>query len=201
MVTKAEITEAAFYLFGEMGFYKTSMEDIAKALGLKKQSLYSHFSNKNDIVLSVVRNYVENIEAELDRLFSFFRHETADKQLKLLFMGFTLYMSHRERLLVWKRLSLERNALKNVISESVAELLTGHRTVFERCMSGLLFEILSGLSSDLRENPDKIQGVFKIFMGFVDGYLDLVLIHGYSSETAESLWNIFWNGVKVVYGL
>lgn len=41
-------------LFAEKGYAGTSMADIATAVGLKKASLYSHFTAKSDVYLGVI---------------------------------------------------------------------------------------------------------------------------------------------------
>lgn len=52
--TRAEILRVAFDLFTDQGFEGTSIKDIADALGVTKSSLYYHFANKEDIILSLV---------------------------------------------------------------------------------------------------------------------------------------------------
>ncbi|NDG94170.1 MAG: TetR/AcrR family transcriptional regulator, partial [Gammaproteobacteria bacterium] len=43
------ILTAAGEQFNQYGFQKTSMEDIAQRLGVSRASLYSYFTNKDDI--------------------------------------------------------------------------------------------------------------------------------------------------------
>ena len=43
------ILESAFTQFSRYGFRRTSMEDIAKEMGISRASLYSHFKNKEEI--------------------------------------------------------------------------------------------------------------------------------------------------------
>ena len=47
------ILNAAFNQFSHYSFRKTSMEDIAKAAGISRASIYSYFQNKDDIFRSV----------------------------------------------------------------------------------------------------------------------------------------------------
>ena len=47
------ILTAAGEQFNQYGFQKTSMEDIAQRLGVSRASLYSYFSNKDDIFRGV----------------------------------------------------------------------------------------------------------------------------------------------------
>ena len=43
------ILDAAHEQFSQYGFRKTSMDDIAKGLGISRASLYSYFANKDEI--------------------------------------------------------------------------------------------------------------------------------------------------------
>ena len=49
--TREEILEAALELFSVNGYEATSISQIADAVGIRKASLYSHYENKQDIVL------------------------------------------------------------------------------------------------------------------------------------------------------
>jgi len=48
---KSQIIEAAKGLFNRLGYAKTSVDDIASSLGMKKSSLYYYFKNKEDIFM------------------------------------------------------------------------------------------------------------------------------------------------------
>ena len=53
-IVKADILKAAEKLFQQFGLRKTTMEDIAKALGKGKSTLYYYFNNKEEIFDAVV---------------------------------------------------------------------------------------------------------------------------------------------------
>ncbi len=48
--TKERIFDVALGLFAQKGFDAVSMREIAEAVGIKKASLYSHFSSKDDLL-------------------------------------------------------------------------------------------------------------------------------------------------------
>lgn len=52
--TKERILYAALDLFSKYGYEATSTEQIAKAVGIKKPSLYDHYKNKQDILDSLI---------------------------------------------------------------------------------------------------------------------------------------------------
>lgn len=54
MATKDKILEAALALFAEDGYDGTSVEEIAKQVGIKAPSLYKHFRGKEDILNALI---------------------------------------------------------------------------------------------------------------------------------------------------
>jgi AcrR family transcriptional regulator len=59
------ILNAAFEVFRQYGFRRTAMEDIARAAGLSRASLYLHYRNKQDIFRSLVQAYFDATEARV----------------------------------------------------------------------------------------------------------------------------------------
>ena len=57
--TREEILEAALDLFAVNGYEATSISQLADAVGIRKASLYSHFSNKQDILDTVVETVLK----------------------------------------------------------------------------------------------------------------------------------------------
>ena len=59
---RAQIIEAAISCFLEKGYTNTSMSDIIKASGLSSGSIYSHFSGKEDILITAINERLENVK-------------------------------------------------------------------------------------------------------------------------------------------
>lgn len=51
---RIQILNAAIELFTEQGFSNTSMDQIARQAGVSKQTVYSHFGNKEDLFVGAV---------------------------------------------------------------------------------------------------------------------------------------------------
>lgn len=62
--TRSRLRQLALQLFAEQGYEKTSLREIAEQLGVTKAALYYHFRSKEDIVRSLIEDYV----GELDEL-------------------------------------------------------------------------------------------------------------------------------------
>ncbi|MCC6980819.1 MAG: TetR/AcrR family transcriptional regulator [Candidatus Melainabacteria bacterium] len=60
------IEEAAVELFSRYGYERTSIEDIAKHLGIGKGSVYLEFRTKEEILMRVVEKHALKIQAMMD---------------------------------------------------------------------------------------------------------------------------------------
>lgn len=63
---RAQIIEAAVSCFLEKGYTNTSMSDIIKASGLSSGSIYSHFSGKEDILISAINERLNSVKELYD---------------------------------------------------------------------------------------------------------------------------------------
>jgi AcrR family transcriptional regulator len=53
--TRQEIVDAALNLFAEKGFFGTSMREIARAVGVRESAIYHHFTNKEELLNTLMR--------------------------------------------------------------------------------------------------------------------------------------------------
>ena len=68
MASRGEIIAVASKLFVEKGFEKTTMGDIANALGVHKGSLYHHISSKSEIFYEIVMLGFKDSGKELEQV-------------------------------------------------------------------------------------------------------------------------------------
>lgn len=68
---RQQIVQAATHLVSKFGYAKTTMDDIARLLNMKKTSLYYYYQSKEEILEEVVRseaqNYLQAIKANLSQ--------------------------------------------------------------------------------------------------------------------------------------
>ncbi len=70
---KEQILKAAGAAFARYGFHKTTMDDIGELVGMKKNSLYHYFANKEDIFCGI-------IEMDADEYFNTLQAALADEK-------------------------------------------------------------------------------------------------------------------------
>lgn len=67
-VSPEEIIHAAIQLFCKNGYHATSMRDIARAVDIKKSSLYHHFESKEAILLAILEKGMDQLICDIERI-------------------------------------------------------------------------------------------------------------------------------------
>jgi len=150
-VRRAQILEAAFECFATRGYHTATMDDLARASGLSKGSLYWHFSSKEEVFLALFDQWVEPIFESWSRLESEDRSaldlvralgEISMKQMtsgpiplgaggeclrqpKARERYATMLRESRERLAALVRRGIERGEIRDLDPEGIAVALTG----------------------------------------------------------------------------
>jgi AcrR family transcriptional regulator len=66
--TKLVIVKAATRYFSKFGFYKTTMDEIAKHIHKAKGVLYYHFNSKEELFNEVLKQELEKVKIELSKV-------------------------------------------------------------------------------------------------------------------------------------
>lgn len=102
-MTRQTILEKALTLFTEKGYIGASMGDIAKAVGIKKASLYSHFDGKESIFEAVFNQILDEYVAFIHKLTAEDRRQNAVESLDMIFKTFIRYCKHNPMMYFWDR--------------------------------------------------------------------------------------------------
>lgn len=65
---REEIIAAATRLFDGQGYVNTSLDDIAKAIGIKREGLYYYFRNRAEILLSIIEPQSKALISGLEKI-------------------------------------------------------------------------------------------------------------------------------------
>lgn len=86
---KENIKKTALQVFARYGYYKTTMDDIAEGVGIKKNSLYYYFPNKESLFEEILREESEkmfnNVKEEVSKI------ESVEKKIRMFFREFHCY--------------------------------------------------------------------------------------------------------------
>lgn len=61
-----DVREAALTLFAERGYHGTTMNDIARTLGIRAPSLYNHIGSKREILQGIIFETMESVIADFE---------------------------------------------------------------------------------------------------------------------------------------
>lgn len=98
---RAEIMETAAGLFQKFGLRKTSLDDIARAMGKRRSFLYYYFESKEDLLKSVGENEIAIMMAATQAMVA--RQSTVDDKIRAIATG-SLRQTH-DRLKVFALVS------------------------------------------------------------------------------------------------
>lgn len=79
-----QILRAAQHLFQKHGFQKVTMDDIARAIGKGRSSLYYYYKNKDEVFNAVIDAEITEIFAELGRVID--TVTTVEEKLRIFFI-------------------------------------------------------------------------------------------------------------------
>jgi AcrR family transcriptional regulator len=145
--TRARIQQVAVELFAEQGYEKTSLREIAGRLDVTKAALYYHFKSKEDIVASLVADYVGQIDALIG--WAAAQPRTADTRAEVLRRYVSIVSEGDE---VFRMLHQNQAAVHTLASAK------GRGELFRERLSALI-ELLTGPDADL---PDRLRAAMAL---------------------------------------
>jgi AcrR family transcriptional regulator len=174
--TKRRIIDAAYELFYKAGFARVGVDDIAKAAGVTKRTLYYHFDSKDALVAAVLA--VQN-ELMLTRIQHWARRASGDPTtvVKNLFAEFAAWA----RMPGWRGSGFTRAAMEfsHLPGHPARVAARRHKAAVENWLAEQLGQIRSGSARDLARQ----------IMLLIEGCHSLILIHGdpsYADAAAEA---------------
>jgi AcrR family transcriptional regulator len=102
-MTKQLILDRALALFMDKGYEGASMNDIATAVGIRKSSLYAHFTGKEAIFAAIFEDILAEYVGYIDGLTVPRSGESALAHLERMFTDFILYCHENMKMYFWDR--------------------------------------------------------------------------------------------------
>lgn len=186
-MTINQIKKAALLHFIEKGYEGTSLYDIAEAVGIKKQSIYSHFKNKDELFLTVM-NQVISEETEFFHEFL----EQNNSELKNHLKNFIFEFKNRY-------IQSESSNMKFVLRMTYMPPIHLKEEVVNRFNLFYLEleRLVNGLFLKDAEISMKASEATLSFMTLLDGLL-VALTYGSAErfdKKFEASWGIYWPGL------
>jgi AcrR family transcriptional regulator len=183
---RSRVVEAAAALFLNRGFVRVTADDIAARLGISKATLYKVFHGKEDILRAVVRGYLAQVLARVERLI-------ADGSL-----GFVEKMVALLTLLGDQMARLEPVLVRDL--QKHAPGIWGEIEAFRQEKIGKNFRVIleSGRREGFFREDVDLDLLLGMFAGLVREFVNpaALLRSGRSAaETFESVIKVFFQGI------
>ena len=174
--TRSKLKQAALDVFSEKSFDAATVEEITEKADVGKGTLYQHFEDKEQIVITLIDEAIEHL---IERIRSFKKQpETLEKMLDhILNAHYEFYINTKEEFLLLSqgKLSLK---LQNESSDDLEE-------PYSRYLKEIENQISSYLSS--RTKPVKIRRLACAVAGFIFGYFSFSMISMTANEVEMSI--------------
>ena len=102
-MTRQLILQKALELFTDKGYEGSSMDDIAKAVGIRKASLYAHFDGKESIFTAIFEDILKEYVCYIGDLTAPRPGESTPDTLGRMFTEFILYCHNNLKMYFWDR--------------------------------------------------------------------------------------------------
>lgn len=166
-VHRENIVSAASVLFMERGIAATSMDDIAKAAGYSKATLYVYFENKEEIVGILVLNSMKKLYDYISS--ALIQHETTKARYDFICRGLVQY---QEEFPFYFKMVLDKINIDFESKEYLPEEKETYQ-IGEEINEKIKNFLLSGMKKgDLRGDLDIMPAIFN-FWGMLSGIIQL----------------------------
>lgn len=166
-VHRENIVSAASALFMERGIAATSMDDIAKAAGYSKATLYVYFENKEEIVGILALNSMKKLDDYISS--ALIQHETTKTRYDFICRGLIQY---QEEFPFYFKMVLDKINIDFESKEYLPEEKETYQ-IGEEINEKIKDFLLSGMEKgDLRSDLDIMPAIFN-FWGMLSGIIQL----------------------------
>ena len=161
-MTKTEIVDAAFRVWGRNFYRKTSLSQLAKELGVSKPALYRHFENKNALLTAMNERFFDDFAVSIRADFeSALQAEDADVGISTIVTSISSFFAQNVYALIFSLVNIyERNLdghtmtqrLKSLGADmSVLQLTMEKKYTGDIQVVGLVFATLTFLMSNFHK--------------------------------------------------
>ncbi|KNF07062.1 transcriptional regulator, TetR family [Gottschalkia purinilytica] len=195
MSTIENIKSTALKLFASNGYDGTSLENIAKEVGIRKSSIYYHFKSKEDLFFSVFEDtlnldvyYIEKLKENFSEL------DVKEKLYSVFKYYYEIYNS--------ESIKNETLFLKRIMLFPPLELKEKLQKRFEDYEKKLNKELILIFEEGFETKTIKkmeTKDLLATFYCIIDGLL--VEAHYYARQEyitrLDSIWKLFWSAIEV----
>lgn len=190
-MTKERIKSVALALFARRGYEGTTMNEISKGVNIKKASLYSHFSGKEELFFEIYEDLAEDYSNLMERIINSSSHLGIEERLYFIFEQYIVYyIKNPEVEAFWNQ----------IILFTPPHITERFYADWENCnipvQKNLTVIFEEGIRQGVIRSDDTNKMVMS-FLAFRDGLLYWIKTSpGLKEERIKDFWLEFWLGIK-----
>lgn len=192
--TRDKIKLKSLIMFSKEGYHNTSVDDIAKSVGIKKASVYSHIKSKDELFLEVLKESIEWEENSFKELFELIKSGGPRARLKAIFEYY--FHLYNESDVNYKIFLIKRSLFNppSHLAEKIGEIWNTRNKYLENALSDIHKEgVASGRLKTTTEST--FLDFFNCVMNGV--YYDAgSTLDGKSIMISDGIWMQFWDSIK-----
>lgn len=188
---KELLLEVAFEKFAQKG-YNTSLSEIAQGAGIRKQSIYNHFKDKDELLYETIKIELLSFYASKSSEFEGYMQLDVKEALRAMFFSICNYYRDINRLKFWRWILLIESK----------ELFTRCRDLIRR-NEGKFYSpvklLLERETEGCNVKEEELWIAVQTFVVMVHGVLDGMLLYHevYDPQMLiENTWYIYWKSVE-----
>ncbi len=189
--TKEKMKEVALSLFSSRGYVGTSMSEIAREVGIKKASLYSHYESKEALFFAVYEELAADYETLHERIISESEKLDPEGRLFYLFREYILYYWQNPVVQgFWVQIN---NFAPPELHNKYYENISRREQIIGKRISMIFSE---AMDSGVLRQDDPMKMVLS-FRSMCEGLLNwMLVIKGFKEEWIEDIWRDLFLGMK-----
>lgn len=190
---REKILQVAYEKFSDKG-YHTPLSEIATAAGIKKQSIYNYYENKDALFFDMIKLEVDAYFHERINEIHNLKDCAPEEQLKTIFFSIIDYYSDISKLKFWRWLLL-------IDSKDLFERTQASIHYYEKEVSKELQSCVANILQDEKKVAKYAMPIIQSFMSLLHGTLDGILLYHDFFETkkyVDNVWFMFWTGVECI---
>ena len=192
MSTKDKILNVSKSHFASNGYEGTSMAMIAEDVGIRKPSLYSHYSSKADIFKDVLTLEFETQLLLVKKILSNKNQSTVEKLYKLLMAN----LPGDEKMMMDNEFYYRFFKYPPV---DIEEYTIGrYREADQK-----IFEMFDAVVKEGKEQGDidstlSSRQIYELYFMMVDGIDTMSMLYNFEAakKSSENVWQVFYRGLK-----
>ncbi|AXH15508.1 TetR/AcrR family transcriptional regulator [Malaciobacter mytili] len=191
-MTKEKIKKAALKNFAINGYEATSLAKIAQEVGIKKQSISTYFSQKEELYFAVFQEMTNDYITYLEKVVKQISTKPADIKIKtLVYKIYEFAVTYPLYNMFFNRaLHFSPTFLQEKIKNEIQKMETLSSKIYKETFN-------EGIKTGLIKKQE-LESLVAAFYCLIDGISIQMLIYEKEEfhKRLESIWNIFWEGIK-----